>query len=133
MSYVRELIDARPAAWILLVGLGLLAVMHLLILVGRVPADFVWGGAVSSPTRLYLLEGVALGMVGLFAWIVARRVAILGNGAPGLGVRIGAWVVFAYLALNTIGNLASAAGMERLLFAPATLVLAVLALRVAIE
>lgn len=133
MSFVRDLIDARLAAWILLVGFGLLAIMHALILVGKVPADFVWGGAVSSTGRLYLLEGVALAMVGLFAWIVARRAGVVGRGAPKLGVRIGAWVVVAYMAFNTIGNLASGAGIERLLFAPATLVLAILALRVAIE
>lgn len=132
MQSVRSLIGARLAAWILLAGLALLAVMHVLILLGTLPSDFVWGGADTTGARLYWLEGLALAILALFAWIVARRAGIIGSGRPGRGVRIGAWVVFAYLTLNILGNLASGLTLERLLFAPATVVLALLALRVAI-
>ncbi len=100
---------------------------------GRAAPDFVWGGMATDSTRLYLLEALALLLLALFAWIVARRVRIIGTGQPGLGVRIGAWVVFAYMTLNILGNLASGMSLERLLFAPVTLILALLALRVAVE
>ncbi len=133
MQNLRGWIGARLAGWILLFGLALLAVMHILILVNAMPADFVWGGAITSRSQLYLLETLALLIVALFAWIVARRVGIIGTGHLGRGIRMGAWVVFAYMTLNILGNLASGASLERLLFAPFTVVLALLALRVAIE
>ncbi len=133
MRSLKGWIGARLAASILLTGMALLAIMHILVLVGTLPADFVWGGGVTSDARLYTLEGLALLLLALFAWIVALRARIIGTGQPGLGVRIGAWVVFAYMTLNIVGNLASGASLERLLFAPATIVLALLALRVAIE
>lgn len=133
MSFVKGLISARLAGWLLIAGLGLLGMMHVLILAGTLPADFVWGGTATSGSRLYVLEGIALALLLIFAVIVAWRAGIVGTGQPGMSIRVGAWVVFAYLALNILGNLASGVGMERLLFAPATVVLALLALRVAIE
>ena len=133
MQSFKRWMSAPLAAWILLAGLALLAIMHMLVLIGTLPADFVWGGGVTSDARLNLLEGLALLVLALFAWIVALRARIIGTGKPGLGVRIGAWVVFAYMTLNILGNLASGASLERLLFAPATIVLALLALRVAID
>jgi len=48
-------------------------------------------------------------------------------------INIGVWLIFAYLLLNTLGNLASGISLEKLLFAPITIILALCALRLAIE
>ena len=46
---------------------------------------------------------------------------------------VGTWIIFAFLILNTVGNLASNVSFERLVFAPITLILAFFAFRLAIE
>jgi hypothetical protein len=46
---------------------------------------------------------------------------------------VGIWLVFAYLLLNTLGNLASGISFEKLVFAPITILLAFCAFRLAIE
>jgi hypothetical protein len=48
-------------------------------------------------------------------------------------INIGVWLVFAFLLLNTLGNLASGVSFENLIAAPITIILALCALRLAIE
>jgi hypothetical protein len=48
-------------------------------------------------------------------------------------VKVLVWIIFVFLLLNTLGNLASGVSAENFVFAPITLVLALCALRLAIE
>ena len=131
---MRRILSAKLAAMILPISLGLLAIFHILVLLGIVPPNIVWGGQVGeSPANLVVLEVVALVVTALFAWIIAAKVGYVQVRRFRLGITIGVWLVFAYLLLNTVGNLASGVTLEKLLFTPLTLLLAFCALRVAIE
>ena len=46
---------------------------------------------------------------------------------------IGVWIIFIFLLLNTLGNLASDVSAENFIFAPVTIVLALCAFRLRIE
>jgi hypothetical protein len=48
-------------------------------------------------------------------------------------VKVGVWIVFFYFLLNTVGNLTSGITTEKLIFTPITILLTLLAFRVAIE
>jgi hypothetical protein len=48
-------------------------------------------------------------------------------------VNFGVWLIFAFLLLNTLGNLASGATFESLFAAPLTILVALCALRLALE
>lgn len=110
------------------------AILHILILVGIVSPDIVWGGQIDgSPERLLILEIVALVATSLFIAIIVLRIRSIGSGKPQILLRIGIWIIFAYLVLNTLGNLASGVSAETLIFAPSTLIMALFALRLAIE
>ncbi len=50
-----------------------------------------------------------------------------------MAINIDLWLIFVFLILNTVGNLASDVSFENLIFAPITLVLAFCALRLAVE
>ena len=128
------MITARAAANALLAALAALALFHVFMLSGVMPADMAWGGrAADSGQGLIVLEVVALIVTLLFAAIVAARIGYV--GAPRLArvAQIGMWVVFVYFLLSILGNLASTSALERAIFTPISIVLAVLALRVAIE
>jgi hypothetical protein len=43
------------------------------------------------------------------------------------------WIIFAYSLLNALGNLASGVSVENLIFAPISILIAVLVLRLALE
>ncbi len=131
---MKRLIPVKVAGNTLLVSLGVLAVMHILVLLGFVPSDIVWGGQIGdSFANLLALEITALLVTGVFALIIAAKVGYIQAGRYKRAVDIGAWIIFAFLILNTLGNLASGVSAENFVFAPITLLLALCALRVALE
>ena len=131
---MKNWISAKPAGNILLTSFGILIIFHVLVLLGIIPADIIWGGQVGSlPLSLLTLEIIALVVTLLFALAVAAKTGYVKAGKFKPVATIGVWIVFAFLILNTLGNLASGVKAESLIFAPITLILAFCALRVAIE
>jgi hypothetical protein len=131
---MRKLISAKLAGNLLLTSLGLLIVFHILVLLNIVPSSIVWGGQIQNSTTSFpTLETISLIVTLVFGVIVAAKLDYIKAGNFKKVVNIGVWVIFAYLILNTLGNLASGVTFENLIFAPITLILAFLALRLAIE
>ena len=131
---MKKLISTKLAGNILLFSLGLLFIFHVLVLLKIIPAAIVWGGQIKGvPANLVTLEVVALLVTGLFILIVAAKTNYIQAGKLSGAVTIGVWLIFIYLLLNTLGNLASGISLEKLLFAPITIVLALCALRLALE
>lgn len=98
----------RPAALALLAVLGVAATYDLLVLAGLVPLDHVMGGRFQSFTpRVYGLLAAGLLILAAFAAVTALRAELIGRRARSRVVRVGAWVTFGYLALNTAANLAA--------------------------
>jgi len=129
---MKRLITAKLAGNILLASLGLLLVFHVLVLLGIVPADIMWGGQATS-ANLITLEMVALIVTLFFGFIITAKTGYINVGIFAVVVNILVWVVFLFLILNTLGNLASGVSAENFIFAPITLVLAFCALRLALE
>jgi hypothetical protein len=131
---MKKLISAKLAGNILLVSFGLLTIFHVLVLLHVVPSNIVWGGQIGgSPTNLLTLEIISLLMTVVFAIVIAAKMDYIKAGKLKKAIAVGVWIIFAYLILNTVGNLASAVSFENLIFTPITLILAFLALRLAIE
>jgi hypothetical protein len=131
---MKKLISAKLAGNILLFSLGLLFLFHVLVLLKIIPADIVWGGQIKGvPANLVTLETVALLVTAVFILIVATKVGYVQAGKLSGAINVGIWLIIAYLLLNTLGNLASGISFEKLLFAPITIILALCALRLAIE
>ena len=131
---MTKVLSARLAGNILLVAFGLLVVFHVLILLGLLPSNIIWGGlAAGAPASLPTLEGVAFLVTVLFMILIAAKLDYVRAGRFRTAAIIGVLFVFAYLALNTVGNLISAVSFENLILAPVTLILALCALRLAIE
>jgi hypothetical protein len=131
---MKKLIGARLAGNILLASLGLLFIFHVLVLLGILPAGIVWGGQIrGAQANLLTLESAALLVTLLFIVIVAAKIGYIRADKLSGIVNIGVWLIFAFLLLNTLGNLASGVSFENLIAAPITIFLALCALRLAIE
>ncbi|MEP7133942.1 MAG: hypothetical protein ABI904_03320 [Chloroflexota bacterium] len=129
---MKKLISAKLAGNILLASLGLLLVFHILVLLKVVPATMMWGGQATS-ANLILLEIVALAVTLFFGFVIAAKTGYVNAGKFTGVVKVLVWIIFAFLLLNTLGNLASGVSAENFIFAPITLVLALCALRLAVE
>ncbi|MFP4470694.1 MAG: hypothetical protein ACLFPE_08425 [Bacteroidales bacterium] len=123
------------AGRILLVIMALFAILHVLVLTGMFPSDMVWGGlAEGSPNQLMLLETIALFFTLVFLLIVGIRTGFfLRRYRHTALVRIGIWIVFAYFILNAIGNFLGETDIEKYVFGPLTILMAVLSLLVALR
>ena len=131
---MKKWISAKLAGNILLAAFGLLLIFHILVLLGVIPADIVWGGMIQdAQSNLVTLEVIALLVTGLFMLIIAAKLGYIQVGKLSGIVNIGIWLIFAFLLLNTLGNLASGVSFENLVFAPITIILAFCAFRLAIE
>lgn len=129
---MKKLISAKLAGNILLFSLGLLLIFHLLVLLKIVPANMMWGGQANAG-NIVMLEIVALAVTIFFGFIIAAKTGYFQVGKFMGAVKILVWIIFAFLLLNMLGNLASGVSAENFIFAPITLILALCALRLAIE
>ena len=129
---MKKLISEKLAGTILLIFLVLLTIFHFLLLFEVFPADNVWGGQIKdATTNLLMMELIAVTITLLFILIIAVKIRKFDKYRR--LVNIGVWVIFIFLVLNTLGNLASEHFIEKIILAPITLLMAFLGLRLAIE
>jgi hypothetical protein len=131
---MKKLISAKTAGNILLGIFAALILFHILILFNLLPSGIVWGGqAENSAGSLRIMEVVSLVFTILFAVIVAAKIGYIKLGISTKILNILLWIIFAYLILNTLGNLASSSSTEKLIFTPLTIIAALLVFRLAKE
>ena len=130
---MTRLLTTRTATYLLLAIFGATILFHLTILVGLIPYQVVWGGKLQSQTQMVAFETISiavnllmLGIVAAYAGLV--RVAIKPKLLKGL-----LWAMCGLFVLNPAGNLLSENDMEKAIFTPVTLLLALLCLRLALE
>jgi hypothetical protein len=120
---------ARIAANVAAAGFLLAAVLQLLLASGLLPVSMAWGGSLSVLTpQLQIASLAAAVLMGLFAFVIRRRAGLAGHTPPSKFIKIAAWLITIFLALNTLGNFASQSRGEALLFGSISLVLALLCL-----
>lgn len=129
---MKKFISAKLAGNILLFSLGLLLIFHILVLFKVIPANIIWGGQATA-ANIITLEIIALIVTLFFGYVIAAKTRYASAGKFIIVINILVWIIFAFLVLNTVGNLASGVSAETLIFAPITFILALCALRLAIE
>ena len=88
--------------------------------------ESVWGGTQDRvlPIGMRIIAGGAAVILTTMASVVVRRACLIGRPAHWLAPST--WAIAGLLAVNTLGNLASATTVERFVFGPATAVAAAL-------
>ena len=130
---MKAFLSERFALHGLLVIFLAIFIFHLLVVVGVVPFAMVWGGRLHNHSQMLAFEAVSLTINLLMLVIVVVQAGYVRIRIP----RRVMTVVFSLMSLlflvNTAGNLASNNELEKLLFTPLTLLLALLSLRVAVS
>lgn len=121
----------RPAANLLIVILCSVIVFHLLVMMGIVPREWVWGGHLRTTKDVVVFESVAV-VVGLvIVAVVSGKKRYMRSGAvPGV-VNMILWVFALMFVLNTAGNMVATTSMESKIFTPISAVSALLCVLVA--
>jgi len=115
---------------IMLVGLSL---YHLVILLGLIPFDQVWGGRLESKTEMYQMESIALFIIFFLIIVVLLKVKIIKNKINETVLSLILWIFTVYFIINTATNILSENIIETLIFTPITIVITLLCARIAVD
>ena len=96
-------------------------VFHLLVLLQIIPHTIVWGGRITNLSQMYVFETVSIFINLIFLFIILLKLKILRIQFPEKILPVALWVMFTLFLLNTVGNLFSTSGLERIIFTPITL------------
>ena len=122
----------RAGQWLMVLLAGLL-VFHLLVIVGLVPPEIVWGGDFESPEAALPLQAFTVLMMALFLGATAMRIGLIGEENTGRRARVVLWVMAAYFFVNATGSVAAGVGADNFAMAPFSGLAMLLAFRLALE
>ena len=114
--------------------LSFVVIYQILLASGLPLGQAAWGGTHHVlPPRLRFASAVSSLLLGLAVWIVLARTGVVKIPWQPSAVRVGTWVIFCFLTLNTVSNLVSKSPIERKVMAPVALVCSICFLVVALS
>ena len=130
---MKKYLSAKLSGKILISLLLLLLAFHILVLVKVVPNEIVWRGQIDSSSDLLLYEGLSVFITIIFIVVITLKIGLIKSVRFTKVVNITTWIIFIYFLLNIAGNLTSEIILEKIIFTPITIVMTILAFRLAIE
>jgi hypothetical protein len=114
--------------------LSFVAIFQILLAIGLPLGEAAWGGTHRVlPPHLRIASALSSLLLGLAVWIVLARTGLVTIPWQSSAVRVGTWVVFSFLTLNTVSNSVSKSRIERMVMTPATFVCAICLVVVALS
>lgn len=99
-------------------------VLQILLAAGILPVSMAWGGRQSKLTAsLRISSIIAAILLGVFLFVIRYRAGLVGSGPIPTVIVVTSWVITAFMAFNTLGNLASKSVKEKVVFGPITALL----------
>ena len=121
-----------PIANTLLILLGLLILFHVCVITGWISPDIVWGGRIDTRQELIHMELASISMLLLFALIILVKIHVIDMDWIKPLAQLGLWLMAIFFLINTVTNILAIGSFERYLFAPTSLVLGLLTIRLAL-
>ena len=98
---------------------------HFLILTQLIPYNVVWGGKLTSTQQIIGFETISIIVNFVILLIVCFKGQHIRNSISEKVINAILWVFFIIFSLNTFGNLFAESLIERIVFTPLTLLLAI--------
>jgi hypothetical protein len=131
MSLLSNAILIRTTANIATLLFVVVIVLQILLAVGILPISMAWGGRQSQLTSTLRIASILSAvLLGVFIYVIRYRAGLVGNFPIPVFIKVVSWVITAFMAFNTLGNLTSLSTNEKLLFGPVTLILTIACLLV---
>lgn len=122
--------SVETLAWLAAGLFGAMALFQAALALGAPLGAHVYGGRVVGedgrlPAKWRVASGAAALILLGFAWVILARAGVIDTDTSETLLTVLAWMVVAYMALNTAGNFAGKSPIERWVFGTITLVLVV--------
>lgn len=130
---MKNIISEKITGIGLLTILSLIVIFHFLVLLGIIPFEIVWGGRLTDSAQMFQFEIVSITLNLVMLVTVAIRSEHLNVNTNKKIITVALWIMVGLFLFNTIGNLLSSNALEKILFTPLTILLAILSWRLAIR
>jgi hypothetical protein len=120
------MIKNKVAKLILLVLLTITVLFHLLVILGIIPFENIWGGRLKDRKEMLQFETFSMVINLAFVVIVLVKSRFLNLKISPQIITILLWLMAILFALNTIGNLFAVNNLEKYIATPITLLLSIL-------
>jgi hypothetical protein len=101
-------------------------VFHLLVLFGIITYSIIWGGRITTLSKMYTFEAISISLNVFFLFVIIVKAGYLKVRFPVKMLDVILWVMCILFLLNTVGNLFSVNELEKIIFTPVTLLLSIL-------
>ena len=106
---------------------------HLLIILGFIPFENVWGGRLKSKEEMLKFETLSIFINLVFIFVVFMKMRVLKLKVSPKVITGFLWTMAALFVLNTVGNLFAINHLEKYIATPITLILSILCIILARE
>ena len=130
---MKNLISFKLAGKITIAIIALLIIFHILVLLGVVPSNTVWGGQIADEATVMKHEIIRLLVSFIFLAIIIEKLNQHKITKFKKSSNVAFWFIYIYFIITSIAKLALAVTLEKLIFIPVTVILSVLLFRLAIE
>ena len=113
----------RIAGYMAITALAFLTLFHLLVIVGLIPFDFIWGGRLNDTSSMLKYEYVSLIVTAIFLFFVLIKMNYIKIGWPSVITKIILWIMSVYFLFNILGNMMSGSDLEKIIFIPTSIIL----------
>jgi hypothetical protein len=118
LSNTQLIVSTANAATLLF---AVVIVLQILLAAGILPVSMAWGGRQTKLTAsLRISSIIASILLGAFIFVIRYRAGLVGNGPIPAVIMVLSWIITAFMAFNTLGNLASLSTKEKVVFGPIT-------------
>lgn len=111
--------------WILLTLLTAFMCLHIGIILKIIPYQMVWGGRLNTDKEMYRFEAVSIIMNAGLILFVLMQIGLITTPFSAKIITYIMWGMTALFVLNTLGNALSKNKLEKLLFTPVTIIMAI--------
>lgn len=130
---MKKIFTEHTAIYCIFITLSLIVLFHLLVLVGIIPFQIVWGGRLTNRSQMLRFESVSITVNLVMLAVVAIHAGVLKWRIKPTVIRIVLWAMCGLFLLNTLGNLLSTNTVEKLVFTPLTLLLSICCFQLAMS
>ena len=130
---MKNLISFKLAGKITITIIVLLIIFHILVLLGVVPSNIVWGGQIAEKATVMRHEILRLLVSFIFLAIIIEKLNQNKITKFKKLHNIAFWFIIVFFVICSIVKLTSAVTLEKIIFIPVTVILSVLLFRLAIE
>lgn len=130
---MNKILSERVATSGMMIIFFLLIIFHLLVLIRIIPFNIVWGGKLKTTKEMMSFESLSLGLNLVMMAVVFIKAGYLQWKISDIVIRIAFWIMFVLFLLNSLGNAFSENNFEKIVFTPATLILSLFSLRLALS